>query len=91
MCYIFFGGDIMGNQTKGYYIFMAILGGILIPLSLLLALAVLPPLIIVFIIAGIWRLPNRTSGDIFPLYFISILIRPRTITLACNIFTQDNY
>lgn len=42
----------MGNQPKGYYIFMAILGGILIPLSLLATLAY-PPFIIVFIIAGI--------------------------------------
>ena len=40
----------MGNQPKGYYIFMAILGGILIPLSLLLALAVLPPLICEYIL-----------------------------------------
>ena len=31
------------------------------------------------------------SGDIFPLYFISMLIRVRTVTLPTILFMQDNY
>ena len=42
-------------------------------------------------IIRMWRLPDETSGDIFPLCFMSMLIHPRAITLACNIFTQEDY
>ena len=39
-----------------------------------------------------WRSPDRASGDVFPLYFISVLlIRLRTITLVYGIFLQDHY